>query len=115
MHTLETLLDLADSYATITADPKTLTKFRAALRAALQEVLAERDTLGEMLDSAQEIAHKVKAERDALAKDAARFRYINELCSQVGRDAESIVRLIYNHQHLDALIADQHVAKGQTP
>lgn len=50
-----------------------------------------------------------------VVQDAERYRYINELCSQVGRDAESIVRLIYSRQHLNALISDQHVAKQEKP
>jgi chromosome segregation ATPase len=67
MHTLETLLDLADSYATITADPATLTKARAALQSALQEVLAERDRKSDAIQ-------KLWAERDQLRAEVERLK-----------------------------------------
>lgn len=49
---------------------------------------------------------------EALTKDAERYRFVKDLACQVGRDSESIVRLIGNHKHLDALIDDSRMAKA---
>jgi hypothetical protein len=40
-HTVDTLMTLADAYATLTADTSAVTKAREALRTALMEALAQ--------------------------------------------------------------------------
>jgi hypothetical protein len=128
MHTLETLMALADDYH---AETYSSYNTRATLQSALSEVLAERDTLGEMLDSAQEIAHKVKAERDALAKerdantmDALRYNFLAKsgmelrYCQHKRKTWFAVINPMTNYEYdYEESLADaiDSAMKGQTP
>lgn len=136
MHTLETLIAQADEYSEMevqfwqqqdkpiiaydTAHRWNRNQARAALQSALQEVLAERDRSDRRVFEMRVMLDEMGAERDALAKDAARMEHLRQFAKVSSLDINGNHSWTFNYgkgwktgaTFREAIDNDM---KGQTP